>query len=53
MAKTLRVSKVEDGTLLEKRKTGAAKMDASRKKTVGTRFDNAREIRKMRNAPII
>jgi hypothetical protein len=41
---------VEERILLEKRKRAAARMDASRKKTVGVRFNSAREIRKMRDA---
>jgi hypothetical protein len=49
VAKTPRVSIVEDRTLLEKRKQAVPKMDVSRTKTVGTRFDSAREVRKMRD----
>ena len=41
---------VEEKILLEKRRRAAARMDASRKKTVGVRFNSTREIRKMRNA---
>ena len=41
---------VEEKILLEKRRRAAARMDASRKKTVGVRFNSAREIRKMRDA---
>ena len=41
---------VEDRVLLEKRRRAAARMDASRKKTVGVRFNSTREIRKMRDA---
>jgi hypothetical protein len=41
---------LEERILLEKRKRAAARMDASRKKTVGTQFNSAREIRKMRDA---
>jgi len=41
---------VEERILLEKRRRAAARMDASRKKTVGVRFDSTREIRKMRDA---
>ncbi len=50
MVKALRVSKVEDRILSEKRKKAAARMDASRKKTAGIRFNSAKEIRKMRDA---
>ena len=42
---------VEEKILLEKRRRAAARMDASRKKTVGVRFNSTREIRKMRDAP--
>ena len=41
---------VEERILLEKRRRAAARMGASRKKTVGVRFDSTREIRKMRDA---
>ena len=41
---------VEEKVLLEKRKRAAARMDASRKKTVGGPFNSTREIRKMRDA---
>jgi len=41
---------VEERVLLEKRRRAAARMDASRKKTVGVRFNSTREIRKMRDA---
>jgi len=41
---------VEERILLEKRRRAAARMDASRKKTVGVRFNSTREIRKMRDA---
>ncbi len=41
---------VEERVLLEKRRRAAARMDASRRKTVGVRFDSTREIRKMRDA---
>ena len=41
---------VEERVLLEKRRRAAARMDASRKKTVGVRFNSATEIRKMRDA---
>jgi len=41
---------VEEKILLEKRRRAAARMDASRKKTVGVRFNSTREIRKMRDA---
>ena len=41
---------VEEKVLLEKRRRAAARMDASRKKTVGVRFNSTREIRKMRDA---
>jgi len=41
---------VEERILLEKRRRAAARMDLSRKKTVGGRFDSTREIRKLRDA---
>ena len=41
---------VEERILLEKRRRAAARMDASRKKTVGVRFNSTKEIRKMRDA---
>ena len=41
---------VEERILLEKRRRAAARMDGSRKKTVGVRFNSTREIRKMRDA---
>ena len=41
---------VEEKILLEKRRRAAARMDASRKKTVGVRSNSTREIRKMRDA---
>jgi hypothetical protein len=41
---------VEERVLLEKRRRAAARMDLSRKKTVGVRFDSTREIRKLRDA---
>ena len=41
---------VEERILLEKRRRAAARMDASRKKTVGVRFNSTREIRRMRDA---
>ena len=41
---------VEERILLEKRRRAAARMDASRKKTVGVRFNSTSEIRKMRDA---
>ena len=41
---------VEERILLEKRRRAADRMDASRKKTVGVRFNSTREIRKMRDA---
>ena len=41
---------VEERILVEKRRRAAARMDASRKKTVGVRFNSTREIRKMRDA---
>jgi len=41
---------VEERILLEKRRRAAARMDLSRKKTVGVRFDSTREIRKLRDA---
>jgi hypothetical protein len=41
---------VEEKILLEKRRRAAARMDLSRKKTVGVRFDSTREIRKLRDA---
>ena len=41
---------VEEKILLEKRRRAATRMDASRKKTVGVRFNSTREIRKMRDA---
>ena len=41
---------VEEKILLEKRRRAAARMDASRKKTIGVRFNSTREIRKMRDA---
>ena len=41
---------VEEKILLEKRRRAAARMDATRKKTVGVRFNSTREIRKMRDA---
>jgi hypothetical protein len=41
---------VEERILLEKQRRAAARMDASRRKTVGVRFDSTREIRKMRDA---
>jgi hypothetical protein len=41
---------VEERILLEKRRRAAARKDASRRKTVGVRFDSTREIRKMRDA---
>ena len=41
---------VEERILLEKRRRAAARMDASRKKTIGVRFNSTREIRKMRDA---
>jgi hypothetical protein len=41
---------VEERLLMEKRRRAAAKMDMSRKKTIGVRFDSAKEIRKMRDA---
>lgn len=41
---------VEERILLEKRRRAAARMDLSRKKTVGVRFDSATEIRKLRDA---
>ena len=41
---------VEERILLEKRRRAAARMDASRKKTVGGRFNSTSEIRKMRDA---
>lgn len=41
---------VEERLLVEKRRRAAARMDISRKKTVGVRFDSAKEIRKMRDA---
>ena len=41
---------VEERVLLEKRRRAVARMDASRKKTVGVRFNSTREIRKMRDA---
>ena len=41
---------VEEKILLEKRRRAAARMDASRKKTAGVRFNSTREIRKMRDA---
>jgi len=41
---------VEERVLLEKRRRAAARLDASRKKTVGVRFNSTREIRKMRDA---
>ena len=40
---------VEEKILLEKRRRAATRMDASRKKTVGVRFNSTREIRKMRD----
>jgi hypothetical protein len=40
---------VEERIRLEKRRRAATRMDASRKKTVGVRFDSTREIRKMRD----
>jgi len=41
---------VEERILLEKRRRAAARMDASRKKTIGVRFNSTREIGKMRDA---
>ncbi len=41
---------LEERILLEKRKRSAARMDASRRKTAGTSFNSAKEIRKMRDA---
>jgi len=41
---------VEERILLEKRRRAAARMDLSRKKTVGVRFDSTREIRQLRDA---
>jgi hypothetical protein len=41
---------VEERTLLEKRRRAAARTDASRKKTVGVRFNSTKEIRKMGDA---
>ena len=41
---------VEERILLEKRRRAAARMDLSRKKTVGVRFNSTREIRKLRDA---
>ena len=41
---------VEEKILLEKRRRAAARIDASRKKTIGVRFNSTREIRKMRDA---
>ena len=41
---------VEERILLEKRRRAAARMDASRKKTIGVQFNSTREIRKMRDA---
>lgn len=41
---------VEERILLEKRRRAAARMDLSRKKTVGVRFDSTMEIRKLRDA---
>jgi hypothetical protein len=40
----------EERILLEKRRRAAARMDESRKKTVGARFNSTKEIRKMRDA---
>ncbi len=40
----------EDRILFEKRKRAAARMDASRRRTAGIRFDSAKEIRKIRDA---
>ena len=42
--------KVEERILLEKRRRAAARMDASRKKTVGARFDSTKEVRRTRDA---
>jgi hypothetical protein len=42
--------KVEERILLEKRRHAAARMDASRKKTVGARFDSSKKVRKTRDA---
>jgi hypothetical protein len=39
---------VEERILPEKRRRAAARMDASRKKTVGARFNSTKEIGKMR-----
>jgi len=41
---------VEERILLEKRRRAAASMNASRKKTVGARFNSTKEIRKRRDA---
>ncbi len=41
---------LEERILFEKRRRAASRMDASRRKTAGTRFDSTREIRKMRDA---
>jgi hypothetical protein len=41
---------VEEKIPLEKRRRAAARMNASRKKTGGVRFNSTKEIRKMRNA---
>jgi hypothetical protein len=41
---------VEERILLEKRRRAADRMDASRKKTVGVRFNGSKEIRRMRDA---
>jgi hypothetical protein len=39
---------VEERSLFEKRRRAAARMDASRKKTLGVRFNCTKEIRKIR-----
>ena len=41
---------VEERILLEKRRRATARMDASRKKTVGAPFNITKEIRKTRDA---
>ena len=41
---------LEQRILFEKRRRAAVRMDASRKRTTGIRFDSAKEIRKMRDA---
>jgi len=40
---------VKERILLEKRGRAAARMDASRKKTVGARFNSTKEVRKPRD----